>query len=690
VPAAQELENLVVRLTGDGSEYQQMLQRAQTQTTETAAHVEAATARIEQHESALKGFGETVVASLEALGIERFLHGAFEAFGKRENTLIDLTAAIRMNGEAVDEVMPKYQRWADQIAASTTIGRNQALNLISMASAYGLTGDAAQRAAQNALAFSAAPGARGGPETLLRMSAALEQGNVKMAMHMGRLIPALRGVKDEAEFLAKAQKILKEGTEIMNEKANTAEGVITRLGNAWTEFKADLGETVSEGIKPAAEWLAKAVTALRNLDPETKKAGVQIALIAAAFLAAGPAIKIASFALSPFVALIKLLVVDLVLGTAQTLAHAAAWVVWKVAVLAASAVTLVFKAAVWLLNAALTTTGILMLALVAPVVLAGVALILAGIGGIAGAATATYAGMAGLVGQMKTLFLNAPLFGTLVGWFKEWRGVIKDIVEVARRGDFENLGKLLGAAFQVAKLEIQSLWPPLWAFFKVGWQAAVDVALASMKAGFAKGFLDTGEKIYNFLNQFNLGMNNAEAERLRQKRDALRRDAALELENAKQVAEANINEAAKGLRVQESDELKAAKDRLNQIRALAAGAGGLVVRAAEAAAMAAVPQKAAAAWKDAASQAKAYHDAVNQVLAGSAEARTRLLQFQVAYAGSFQKPAGQPVPAGGAAGGAEANRVAAAQLDTQNSILAGINALVEQGAKGPKAVAAEW
>lgn len=70
-----ELESLLVRLVGDGSSYQAMLNQAQVSTKQAAQQVEAAAGRIQGLGNSLQGFGQNALGVLGQLGVAMSIGG---------------------------------------------------------------------------------------------------------------------------------------------------------------------------------------------------------------------------------------------------------------------------------------------------------------------------------------------------------------------------------------------------------------------------------------------------------------------------------------------------------------------------------------------------------------------------------------------------------------------------------------
>src|SRR4051794_38698970 len=111
-----EIEALLVRLTGDGSEYQRMLQEGVKHTEAAAKQVESAAKRIEDFQKGLEGFAGTALKALAIFGVAQTLGQAFEKFENMEKGQISLNAAIKANGHELEETIKDYVKFGKAIA----------------------------------------------------------------------------------------------------------------------------------------------------------------------------------------------------------------------------------------------------------------------------------------------------------------------------------------------------------------------------------------------------------------------------------------------------------------------------------------------------------------------------------------------------------------------------------------------
>jgi hypothetical protein len=550
-----EIERMVVRLMGDGSQYMNMLKQAQSQTEETARYVEAAAQRIEGFAKSIESFGRSAISILAGLGATGLLQKGFAGFSQFQDTMIGLKATLEVNGRAVESTTKQYVAFADQMRVLANISGRQTLETLKLAESFKLTGASAERAAQDAMALADVSGSSA--QAMIRLTAAVAQGDIQRAMMFSRMVPQLRGVKNEAEFMDRYQKLTSAGFAAMQEKAQTAEGRLKALDMTFQSFLKDLGKTVAEGVKPFVEILIKVVEWLKNLNDGCKLAITSVLALVAAALLLGPAFRIlgtfTSAVLNPFVlavvaggialaiwvdqvggigeafkiatdaiedfisanqeliygivavaigigALIliyKLLVFTIGLVViAWNFLHMSqvlgiiAWVAYQAAIIVLQGIMLVFKVVIWLVNAALTATNLLLIPLVALAIAFVAAGIVAAFIFLASAAVGAAAALAMFWDGLTQLFTAEGPLNAITKIFGDWYFMIKKVAEAAQY-DLGLAWQLLVIAAKIAWQQIKDLWPPLWKYIKDGWEI---VATAAGKI-FYITFLETMVKI---------------------------------------------------------------------------------------------------------------------------------------------------------------------------------------------------
>lgn len=282
-----ELESLIIRLIGDGTEYQRMLHDAAEQTKAVADKVEHQSGRVESFVDHLEGFAGRALKVVGMLGIGYGFEQAFEKAEQLELGVIKLNAAIETNHGIVSKVVPEYKAFVAATMASSVAGKGEIFGLLRRAESYGISGEAAKKATKDALALAEVTDA--GAEGALRIAAAIAQGDIETAQMFRRMIPQLRGAKTEEEFLDKYNRLVATGLKVMGEEAETAGGKIKQMEHAAADMSVKVGVIVQEAIVPVVKQLHEWVEAFDKLDPSVKRGIAQVIVFTAAL---GPAIYI--------------------------------------------------------------------------------------------------------------------------------------------------------------------------------------------------------------------------------------------------------------------------------------------------------------------------------------------------------------------------------------------------------------
>jgi hypothetical protein len=241
----------------------------------------SATTQMESFANRINRIGKQMSVALTA-PITAFAGVSVRAFAKQEDAERKLASAIRATGGAVDANMARFTAFATEMQRLTVVGDETTLGLLQLATAQGLSADASERAVRNAIAMQSAFNV--GAESAIRMTAALEQGDATM---LRRYIPALRGVTDEAEMLAKAHEILSGAFEIAQDEALTFGGQVAQLRNAFGDFQEQVGAVIAKALVPMIERAGILVERLQAMDSEVLKVNLKFAGLVAAI---GPAL----------------------------------------------------------------------------------------------------------------------------------------------------------------------------------------------------------------------------------------------------------------------------------------------------------------------------------------------------------------------------------------------------------------
>lgn len=261
--AEQVVDSMLVKLRGDGTEHEKMWQEAQRSMMAGAKAAQRSAQIMENAFSLIK-------AALPIALIKQTFSKAVGAFSEAEEVSLKLKATLEGNGRAVDALMGDYQKFAESMQRVTRLDDDAVLGLLQVAETMGLTGDAAKRAAQNAIGLAAARGIDA--KSALRMTAALEQGRAEM---LQRYFPALRNIKDQSKKVAQAHELLGKTFGVAKASAQGMAGQSDQLSNALGNLWEDLGEVLVEFVKPMVSWLKDVATAFKDMVGPIKEASAQ-------------------------------------------------------------------------------------------------------------------------------------------------------------------------------------------------------------------------------------------------------------------------------------------------------------------------------------------------------------------------------------------------------------------------------
>ena len=187
-----------------------------------------------------------------------------KAFFKQEEASRKLASALSMVGREADLV--DLQGFADDMQKATNVGDEVVEGLLQMATSMGLTATESEKAVKGAIGLSKAFGVS--LTSALKMSANAAEGNYEQ---LKRILPSLRGIKDESELAAESQRLLGDAFSVAEDAADTNAGQAEALSNAIGDLKEVLGESISEGLTPFRKALQGLVEDLTDSLTKTQQ-----------------------------------------------------------------------------------------------------------------------------------------------------------------------------------------------------------------------------------------------------------------------------------------------------------------------------------------------------------------------------------------------------------------------------------
>lgn len=255
----EEIERLVVRITGETDSYQDAVDEA---TEATEAFAEDAEEELKKVEEAFETLKNTVLTFSE--NVMQFGKESLAGWSEAEGIAIRLDAAIQANGGNLDILSDKYSDFATEMQRTTTTGDDAALALIQQAEAFGVSGDAAIRAAKNAIALGAAHGRSA--ESMIRGTAMFEQGNTVM---LGRFMRDLAAIKDPAARMAAMQERMTKNSLVAAAEAKTYSGSMKQLSEEYGNFQERIGEVIASVLLPLVDITKSVVIWMNSWDQST-------------------------------------------------------------------------------------------------------------------------------------------------------------------------------------------------------------------------------------------------------------------------------------------------------------------------------------------------------------------------------------------------------------------------------------
>jgi hypothetical protein len=445
-----ELESMLVRLRGDGSSYQKMLEQAAQATQNVVPAIQGVANKIEGIKNSITGFAASAAQALGALGISTYLHRAFDQFSEHEGNSIRLKAAITSLGLETETTFKKLEEFArvqrDKLGASFGETNNlmrQALLL------YQGNVSSAENAVRTAQAVGVAN--QTSAQHLLLLNRALERGDALMLRRMLHL----HGMRDNAQVLDIAQKQVNAAMLTAEQIMNSSEGQVKKFHTSIKLLTFQFGALVAEAVNPAIKWVTNLFMMFTKLDAEIKKWIVTIALGSVVLLALGPALRVIQSILSP--------IVSATYWVAHLAYQAGSLVLW-----------IAIKAAVIAVNIAMTV-GIL------PALIA--------IGAAVYGAWVTIRAFS----EAVSILASGPI-AHVSNLFKEWGGILKDVWELSKT-NMPAAWTLLQAGFKLAVSQVSDLWPPLWRLIKDGFDATWTFVSNTFLEKMAGAFLEIARQI---------------------------------------------------------------------------------------------------------------------------------------------------------------------------------------------------
>jgi len=200
---------------------------------------------------ALRGVAMTAFAALGGAGVGYFLKGTLDAYGRQEQAVEKLRAALDLLGAGSPAAVRDMEAFAASIQKVTTVGDEAVLELATLGAGLGrLSGQGLKDATQAAIGLSRRLGTDA--VAAMRLVARAAIGDTSQL--------ARYGIKLDETLSAQAKfnELLRMGSEsfaLAEAEANTYPGRMEQLSAAWGDLKEQIGEQLAPSLKGLAEDL---------------------------------------------------------------------------------------------------------------------------------------------------------------------------------------------------------------------------------------------------------------------------------------------------------------------------------------------------------------------------------------------------------------------------------------------------
>ncbi len=189
-----------------------------------------------------------------------------------------LTSALKVKGQATEQEINRLKAYTSEIQKVTTVGDEQSLGLLTLATNMGIVQDKREEALRGSIGLAEAYAKAGlSQETAMKGIALAYEGDFNQ---LQRYIPALKTAKDETEKMAILQEAMANGFQMAQDKTKTGAGAMEQFSNQVGDLKEKLGDMLKSVLLPLVSVLNKTVTFMNEYPNLTKGVIAGISAIA--------------------------------------------------------------------------------------------------------------------------------------------------------------------------------------------------------------------------------------------------------------------------------------------------------------------------------------------------------------------------------------------------------------------------
>lgn len=173
-----------------------------------------------------------------------------------ESAMALVDAGLVASQQSTETWSGQLRAAAGEIQRTTQFSDEFAASLFSLALGMGESADNVVKLSKDAMALSAITGGKIGPEQAL---VAIKQSSEESWRMLQRYIPALRGAVNEQERQALLAEAVARGYGLVNARAQTFQGTLSRLRNQLSDVAEELGNALLPTLRSLADFAIKIV-----------------------------------------------------------------------------------------------------------------------------------------------------------------------------------------------------------------------------------------------------------------------------------------------------------------------------------------------------------------------------------------------------------------------------------------------
>jgi hypothetical protein len=189
---------------------------------------------------------------------------AVKEFGEAEKASVTLSAALTANGKNAELLSSQYHAFAEELSKLTTVSRDSAIGLLALAE--NMKAPDAKKAAQDAIGLSQAYGID--MTRAMKIAIQAQEGQYTL---LGRMVPAIKNLKDPTQQAALAQKIMGDAFQVAEAQAKAGLGPLEQMKNTIAELSESFGKIIVTGLTPMINGMKSFATWMDSLSETTKK-----------------------------------------------------------------------------------------------------------------------------------------------------------------------------------------------------------------------------------------------------------------------------------------------------------------------------------------------------------------------------------------------------------------------------------